>query len=70
MVVAKRLYEIARREFHVVELCEIKNMRLREHRRVNIKRLTDVSEIIEEMRIGQFFFVFIYKLFTDSSVCD
>ena len=49
MVVAKGLDEIARREFHVVEFCEIKNMRFRQYGRGDIQLLANVYQVIEKM---------------------
>ena len=68
MVVAEVLDEIARREFHVVEFREIENVRFRQHGRGNIQLLANFREVIEKMRVGQFFVLFVYELFTDSAV--
>ena len=68
MVVAEVLDEIARREFHVVEFREIENVRFRQHGRGDIERLTYLYHIIEKMRVRQFFRIFVYELFADSTV--
>ena len=62
MVVAQALHEIPRDKFHVIEFRKIKNMRFGEYRRGNIQLMADFREIIEKMRIGQFFGIFIYDL--------
>lgn len=68
MVVAKAFHEIARKKFHVVKLREIENMRLCQYGRRNIQLLTNFYHIIEEMRVGKPFAVFVYELFTDSAI--
>ena len=70
MVVAERFDEIARDKFHVIEFCEIKNMRFRKHGRGDIQIVANIHQIIEKVRIGKLFAVFVYVLFTDSPVCD
>ena len=68
MIVTQRLHKIPSDKFHVIEFCKIKNMRFRQHGRGNIQLVADLREVIEKMRIGQFFGIFIYVLFADSSV--
>ena len=68
MVVAQTLHEITRKELHVVKLGEVKKVRFRQHGRGDIEWLTNLYHIIEKVRIGQFFGVFIYELFADSTV--
>ena len=69
MVIVQTFDEIARKEFHVIEFCEIKNMRFREYGCGNIQRLTNLRQVLEKMRICQFFGVFVHVLFADSAAC-
>jgi hypothetical protein len=65
MIVSKRFHEIPRRKFDVIKLRKIKNMRFGQHGRGNIQRVTNVHQIIEKVRISQFFGILIYVLFFD-----
>ena len=69
MVIVQAFDEIARKEFHVIEFREIENMRFREYGRRDIQRLTNFRQVLEKMRIGQFFGVFVHVLFADSAAC-
>ena len=68
MVVIERFYKITLREFDVIEFCEIKNMRFRKHGRGNIQLVANLRKILEKMRVGQLFGVFVYVLFADSAL--
>ena len=68
MVIAQRFDEIAGGKLHVVELGEVKNMRFGKHGSRDIQRVANFRQILEKVRIGQFFGIFIYVLFADSSV--
>ena len=68
MIVAERIHEIARNEFHVIEFREIENMRFRQHGRGDIQLVTNLRQILKKTRIGQFLGIFVYELFTDSAV--
>ena len=62
MVVAQTFHEIARKELHVIEFREVENMRFRQNGSGNIQFVTNLGEVIEKMRIRQFFGVFVYVL--------
>ena len=68
MVVTQTLYKIARNKLHVVKLRKIENVRFCQHGCGNVQCVTNVRQIIEKVRIREFFGVFIYELFTDSAV--
>lgn len=68
MVVTQTLHKIPRYEFYVIELCEVKNMRFRQYGRRNVQRLTNLRQVVEEMRIGYAFVLFVDVLFDDFSV--
>lgn len=68
MVVAQRFDEIAGGKLHVVKLGEVKNMRFGKHGRGDIQRVANLRQVLEKMRISQFFGVFVYELFADMTV--
>ena len=68
MVVTQALHEIARDEFHVIELGKIENMRFRQYGSGDIQLAANINQIIQKMRIRQPFGVFVYELFADFSV--
>ena len=68
MIVPQAFDEIAGDELDVIEFCKIENMRFGQNGRRDIQRLTDLRQIVEKMRIGQFFGIFVYELFTDLAV--
>jgi len=67
MVVTQTLHKIPADKFDVIKLCEVKNVRLRQHGRGDIQLVTNIRQIIEKMGIREFFRVLVYELFTDFS---
>ena len=43
-------------------------MRFRQHGRGDIQRLTNIRQVIEKLRIGEFIVTLVYELFADSAV--
>lgn len=67
MIVAEIFHEIPPDELHVVEFREIENVRFQKHGRGNVQLVTNVGEVVEKMRISQFFGVFVNELLFDFS---
>ena len=70
MIVSQAFDKITGRKFHVIEFCEIENMRFRKHGGWDIQLMANFDKILEKLRVGKFPFDFIYELFADFSVCN
>ena len=62
------LHEVARKKAHVVEFCKVEDMRFQQDGRGNVHLVADVEKVVQKMRIGELFFVFVYQLPLDFSV--
>ena len=68
MVVPEGFDKITPDKFYVVELCKIKHVCLRQDGGRDVQIVANFGEIIEKVRIGQFFRIFIYELLADMPV--
>ena len=64
MVKTQRFHKIPAYKLDVVKLCEIKNMRFRQNGGRNIQLLTNLRHIVEKVRIGDAFVLFVHVLFS------
>lgn len=61
-------HEVAGEEAHMVELREAEDVAFQQHGRGNVQLAADIEEVLQKVRIGELFFVFVHELLHDLAV--